>query len=124
MEDLSSFRQIELAEMDHDGKEHSFKGVALSDLLKKSGVTMGDGLRGPNIAQYLVAKSKDGYKVVFALPELDSVFALRTILLAFVSDGKSLPANKGPLQIIVPGEKKHARWIWGVDTLFVKHVRD
>jgi DMSO/TMAO reductase YedYZ molybdopterin-dependent catalytic subunit len=124
MRSLASYRKIELSEKDHDGKEHKFEGVALSDLLKAAGVTMGDALRGPNMAQYVLAKSRDGYQVVYALPELDSGFSTKTVLLAFHADGEALPAEKGPLQIIVPGEKKHARWIWGVDSVLVKTAKE
>ncbi len=28
-----------------------------------------------------------------------------------VRDGKPLGAREGPYQIVVPGEKKHARWV-------------
>jgi hypothetical protein len=32
-------------------------------------------------------------------------------LLADQRDGKPLGANEGPLRAIVPGEKRHARWV-------------
>jgi len=48
---------------------------------------------------------------VFALPELDPAFSDRIILLADRRDGKLLAGKEGPLRVIVPGEKRHARWI-------------
>ena len=56
---------------------------------------------------YLVVEAADGYRVVFALPELDPGYTDRTILLADRRDGKPLSDREGPLQVIVPGEKKH-----------------
>ena len=38
-------------------------------------------------------------------------FTDRVILLADRRDGKPLSAREGPFQVIVPGEKKHARWV-------------
>ena len=68
-------------------------------------------LRGPAIALYVVVEAADGYRAVYALAELDSAFTDRVILLADRRDGRPLSAREGPLQVIVPGEKKHARWV-------------
>jgi hypothetical protein len=52
-------------------------------------------------------------------PELAPSFTDRTILLADRRDGKPLSDREGPLQVIVPGEKKHARWVRQVVRLVV-----
>lgn len=119
----SAFRRIDENARDKDGSVHVFSGVALSDLLQRAGVPMGAQLRGGNMAQYLVVGASDGYKVVFALPELDSVFADRTVILADRMDGQPLPQGKGPYRVIVPGEKKPARWIYEVSTLSVRFAK-
>jgi DMSO/TMAO reductase YedYZ molybdopterin-dependent catalytic subunit len=95
----------------HDGKESQFEGVSLVDVLAKAGVPTGKDLRGPAMSIYVVAEASDGYRATFALAELDSAFTDRVILLADRRDGKVLSAREGPLQMIVPGEKKHARWV-------------
>jgi hypothetical protein len=46
-------------------------------------------------------------------------FSDRVILLADRRDGKPLDNREGPLRLIVPGDKRHARWIRGVTTLEV-----
>ena len=81
------------------------------DVLAKAGVPTGKDLRGPAMSIYVVAEASDGYRATFALAELDSAFTDRVILLADRRDGKVLSAREGPLQMIVPGEKKHARWV-------------
>jgi len=58
------------------------------------------------MAQYVVVEAADGYRATFALAELDPTFTDRVILLADRRDGKPLSAQSGPLQIVVPGEKK------------------
>jgi hypothetical protein len=95
----------------HDGKESQYEGVSLIALLAKAGVPTGKDLRGPAMSLYVVAEASDGYRATFALAELDSAFTDRVILLADRRDGKPLSAREGPFQMIVPGEKKHARWV-------------
>jgi DMSO/TMAO reductase YedYZ molybdopterin-dependent catalytic subunit len=104
---------------DHDGKESEFAGVALVEVLKTSGLQFGKDLRGQALATYLVVEASDGYRAVFALPELDPAFTDRVILLADHRDGKPLGAKEGPLRIVVPGEKRQARWVRQVIALKV-----
>ena len=65
----------------------------------------------------------DGYKVVFALAEVDPAFATREILLADKRDGKPLDAKEGPLRIVAPGDKRVARWVRQVTTLRIVVVK-
>jgi len=102
---------------DHDGKEADFEGFSLHDVLKSAGVKFGQDLRGKALETYLVVEAKDQYRAVFALPELDPAFSDRVILLADRRDKKPLDEKHGPFQIIVPGEKRHARWVRQVVTL-------
>jgi DMSO/TMAO reductase YedYZ molybdopterin-dependent catalytic subunit len=95
----------------HAGAEAQYEGVALVDLLAKAGVPGDKELKGQAMVLYVVVEASDGYRAVFALPELDRSFTDRVILLADRKDGQSLDAREGPLQVIVPGEKKHARWV-------------
>jgi DMSO/TMAO reductase YedYZ molybdopterin-dependent catalytic subunit len=104
---------------DRDGKEAAFEGVPLVAVLKEAGVKFGQDLRGPALATYLVVEAADGYRAVFALPELDPAFSDRVILLADRRDGKPLGGTEGALRVIVPGEKRHARWVRQVVALKV-----
>lgn len=124
MADLAKMRRVEVVATDRDGKEHHYSGVPVADILQQAGTTMGPQLRGENMAKYLLVRSADGYEVVFSLPELDSTFSNRVIILADQADGSPLPANKGPFRIVVPGEKKPARWIWQVTSLVVRFAKE
>jgi DMSO/TMAO reductase YedYZ molybdopterin-dependent catalytic subunit len=95
----------------HDGVESQYQGVPLIEILAKAGVPTGKDLRGKALALFVVVEAADGYRAVFALAELDSGFTDRVILLADRRDDKPLSGPAGPLQVIVPGEKKHARWV-------------
>jgi DMSO/TMAO reductase YedYZ molybdopterin-dependent catalytic subunit len=103
----------------HDGKDATYEGVAISAILEKAGVAAGKDLKGKAVSHYLVVEASDGYRAVFALPELDPAFTDRTIILADRRDGQPLGPREGPLQVVVPGEKRHARWVRQVIVLRV-----
>jgi DMSO/TMAO reductase YedYZ molybdopterin-dependent catalytic subunit len=110
-DDLAKLPRQTVKAKAHDGAESQYDGVALVELLAKAGVPAGKELRGKAMALYVVVEASDDYRAVFALPELDPAYSDRVILLADSRDGRPLSAKEGPLQIVVPGEKKHARWV-------------
>jgi hypothetical protein len=87
-----------------------YSGVALSDLLLLVGAPLGDSLRGRSLATFVTIEASDGYRVLFSIAELDSRFTDRVVILADAKDGRPLPASEGPYRLIVPGEKRPARW--------------
>lgn len=99
-----------------------FVGVAVRALLEKAGVDFGEALRGKRLASCLVIEAADGYRVVFALPELDPAFTDRQIVLAYLRNGKPLDEKEGPYRIIIPDEKRMARWVRQVTTLRIVEV--
>jgi DMSO/TMAO reductase YedYZ molybdopterin-dependent catalytic subunit len=109
--DLQKFNQTTVVRKDRDGKDHTYSGVLLADLLQKAGVTMGPELKGENLTKYLLVDASDGYQVTFALAELDKSYTDRMIILANQVDGKPLLPADGPFRIIVQDEKKPARCI-------------
>ena len=107
---------------DHDTPAQ-FEGVPLSAVLKLAGVEIGGKMKGPQLTQVVLVEAADGYKVVFALAEVDPDFATREILLADKSDGKPLDAKQGPFRIIAPGDKRAGRWVRMVTTLRIVAVK-
>ncbi len=89
----------------------TFAGVALADVLALVAVPRGDSLRGAALSTYVLIEAADGYRVLFALAELDAGFSDRLVLLADRKDGSALNAKDGPFQLIVPDEKRPARWV-------------
>jgi DMSO/TMAO reductase YedYZ molybdopterin-dependent catalytic subunit len=118
--DLAKLPRLTVRGKDHDGKEHKYDGVALGEVLRQAGVKFGKELRGKALATYLLVEASDGYKAVFALPELDPGYTDRVIVLADRRDDAPLEAREGPLQIIVPDEKLHARWVRQVKSLIIR----
>lgn len=121
-EDLQKLPRRSVRAKDHDGKDTSFEGVDLSEVLKLAGVKSGEQLRGKELALFLVAEAADGYRAVFALPELDRAFTDRVIILADKRDEKPLTEKEGPLRIVVPDEKRQARWVRQVISLNVRRA--
>lgn len=120
--DVAKLPRQTVSAKDHDGKATTFEGVALVEVLRLAGVEFGEKLRGKNLALFLVVEAADGYKAVFALPELDPAFTDAVILLADRREGKPLSAAEGPWRIVVPGEKRQARWVRQVVTLTIRRA--
>jgi DMSO/TMAO reductase YedYZ molybdopterin-dependent catalytic subunit len=117
--DLDKFARQTVQAKDHDGKEYKYEGVAVIEILQKAGLKFGDALRGKALATYLLVEAVDGYQAVYALPEFDPPASDRMILLADRRDGAALLANAAPMQIIVLGDKTHARWVRQVKSLTI-----
>lgn len=119
---LQGLPRVSVKATPHHGPEGVYSGVLLNELLKKAGIPTGEALRGHALRLYLVAEAEDGYQAVFALAELDPAFNDRLIFVADQKDGQVLPAGAGPLQIIVPGEKRHARWVRQLKSLHIRQA--
>ncbi len=119
-DDLAKLPRRSVRAKDHGGKESEFEGAPLVEALKQAGVKFGEGLRGKNLELYLVVEAVDGYRAVYALPELDPAYTDKVVLLADKRDGKPMDAREGPLRIIAPDEKRQARWVRQVASLVIK----
>jgi DMSO/TMAO reductase YedYZ molybdopterin-dependent catalytic subunit len=117
--DIAAFQRQTIHVADDKGAQVEYGGVPVAEIVKKAGAPLGKELKGPNMAIGLVAIAPDGYRVLFSVAEFDPAFSDRVILLADRRDGKPLDNREGPLRIIVPGDKRHARWIRRVDALEV-----
>jgi hypothetical protein len=101
----------------------SYEGVLLKAVLEKGGVEFGGSLRGKRLASCLLVGAADDYHVVIALPEIDPDFTDKQIVLAFLRDGKPLDQKEGPYRIVIPGERRPARWVRQVTTLKIVAVQ-
>ena len=122
--DLEKMKQVTVTFKGHDTIEKSYTGVPVTEILNMAGVTMGKQLRGKNLAKYLLVTAADGYQVVFSLAELDSSFTDKVIILADKMNGQPLPADKGPFQLIIPGERKPARSCFQVTSFIIRFAKD
>jgi hypothetical protein len=116
-EEFRKLPRTKVEAKDKDGKPVAYTGVALHHLLNETQTPLAESLRAGALLCYLSVEAKDGYRVLFSLPEIDPAFTDRTILLADELNSKPLDERNGPYQIIVPDEKRHARWVRMVETI-------
>jgi DMSO/TMAO reductase YedYZ molybdopterin-dependent catalytic subunit len=110
--DLSGFPRKTLKVMnEHSGKEETYQGVPLAEILKRAGVPQGSALRGAALATYIRAEGEDGYSVIFSLAELDSGIQDSDVIVADTMDGGPIADKLGPLRLVAPHEKRPARWV-------------
>ncbi len=109
--ELESMPAETVSAKDHDGSIASYQGVSLHVILVRAGVPQGESLRGEALQLCVLVKATDGYKVAFAVAELDPLFTHNKFLLAYRRDGKDLDPKAGPLRLVIPDEKHQARWV-------------
>jgi DMSO/TMAO reductase YedYZ molybdopterin-dependent catalytic subunit len=103
----------------HEKKTATYSGVPLRDLLKDAGVPMGENLRGKALTICVVVTASDGYQVTFSIAELDEGIGNVQALVADSEDSKPLAQTVGPLRLVVPADKRPARWVRMVKTIRV-----
>ena len=96
--------------MDSHGRGGRFRGVPLVEILRRAGAPLGDVLRGAHLRDVVRVQCADGYVVVFALAELYPGLGGRSVLLADSRDGAALSRDEGPWRLVIPVEKRPARW--------------
>ena len=123
--DLKKLPRQTARSTDKNGQEIVFQGVLIRDVLKEAGIKFGDKQsRGDLLLSYLVIEAADGYKVLFALSDFEADLTDKLLLLADTADDKPIDVKDGPLRLIIPDEKKHARWVRQVVSLKVVRTPD
>lgn len=110
------------ADLTAHGKTSRCDGVWLADLVAAKGLPSGEAVRGPALSILIRAEAADGYRVVFALSEIDRRLGNKPVLIADRCDGKPLPADDGPLRLVVPGEARAARSVKQLRALSIQQL--
>jgi DMSO/TMAO reductase YedYZ molybdopterin-dependent catalytic subunit len=108
----------------HTGKTETYEGVLLEELLRRAGAPPGQQLRGQRMTTYVEAEGTDGYRVVFAMAELDSDFMSSEVLVADTLDGSPIDPKRGQLRLIAPHDKRPARWVRMLKSITVVTPKD
>ena len=116
--DLARLPRVEVRATEH-GRASTFSGVSVAAVLRLAGVPV-DSVRGRRAARYVLALAADDYRAAFSLAELAPDLSGRDALLVDRRDGAPLPAAEGPLRLVVPGDRRPARWVRQVTTLVVR----
>src|SRR5215471_18255559 len=121
--DIEPLPHVKVTASEHSSGPVSFEGVSLKSVLEKAGITFGESMKGKRLSSCLLVEAADGYRVVIALPELDPSFTDKQIVLAFQRDEKPLGEKEGPYRIVIPDEKRMARWVRQVTVLKIVDVQ-
>jgi hypothetical protein len=109
---------------DHTGVLAIYQGVSLAEVLRATKLALGKELKGPRLANYLLIEASDGYQVVFSLAEIDPSNTDHVVLVADRKDDKPLAAKEAPYRLIVPHDKKHARWVRQMTRISVRSAAE
>jgi DMSO/TMAO reductase YedYZ molybdopterin-dependent catalytic subunit len=107
---------------EHQASPTEVSGVPLRALLDRMGVPSGHELRGDALQLYVVAEGADGYRAVLAVAEIDPSITEQTVLVADRRGGRLLNDQEGPLRLIVPADRRPARWVRQLVRISVRHA--
>ncbi len=123
---LSSAQLNTLPRQQGQATEHARKltydGVDLRAVLRLGGLGQTDSLRGPLLRRVVTVVGADGYRVAFALSELDPSLGARRAVLVDRQDGVALASPVGPRRLIVEQDARPSRWVRGVVRLEVSDL--
>jgi hypothetical protein len=109
--DLDALAQASVT-LSHDGHSFTLSGARLDAVVAKVDAPLGKGLHGPALADVVLAKGADGYRVVLSLGDVDPGVRPETlvgpVILADRQDGKALGTD-GPFRLAVGGDLRPAR---------------
>jgi hypothetical protein len=112
LEDLKKLHPREVTAKDPHSKTPSqYRGVALWEVLSLAGVPSDSPLERDTLASTVRVDATDRYHVAFSLAELDPQTGATDALLVFERDGKPLDAPSAPFRLVVPTDKRGARWV-------------
>lgn len=98
----------------------AYEGPVLADVLREAGAPSGARLHGPAMRTYVVVRGKDGFAAVLSLAETDKDFSGGLAILADKVGGQPLSERDGPYRLVVDGDRKGSRSVWGAERAELK----
>lgn len=98
----------------------TYEGPVLAYVLREAGAPAGARLHGPAMRTYVVVRAKDGFAAVLSLAETDKDFSNGLAILADRVDGQPLSDRDGPYRLVVDGDLKGSRSVWGATAAELK----
>jgi hypothetical protein len=105
------------------GGGHTYAGALISDVLAEIGAPSEVRLHGPALDQVLIVKGRDGFIAVLAIAETAMSFKGQPVILADEEDGKPLNDKEGPYRLVIGGEAKPPRSVWGVVEIELRPIK-
>ena len=101
------------------GKPHQAHCVPLLAVIQAARPGFHPQVKNDRVRFLVLMRGKDGYSAAFSLAELLPEFGHAAAWLAWDRDGKPLPPEAGPVELLVPGDVKAARWVHGIAAVTV-----
>ena len=112
------------------GKTHTVVGVPLEKVLRRFGwdpgvmsKTVPPTEKRAGYKRVIVLSAKDGFQSVFSAAELAEGMGKSQVLLVWTVDGKPLPAEQGPLRLVVPSDGEPSRSLYQLARIDVVDMR-
>jgi hypothetical protein len=118
---LAGLPRITISATDEAGHTNKYTGVSLHDLIVRAGAPTGEPVRGKAMLSYILVTASDNYHVLFTLPELDPSFTDHVAVIADSVDGVPFK-DAGPYRLIVPFDKRQARWVRSMTGVDLQNV--
>jgi hypothetical protein len=105
------------------GKHVTYTGAVLGDLLAEIGAPSDVRLHGPPVNQIVIVTGSDGFITVLSLAETEATFRKEPVILAYQANGEMLGEKEAPYRLIIGGELKQARAVYGVSQIELRPVK-
>ena len=102
-----------------DGEEEMYEGAFLKQVLELNCPSIAAIDKRSMTRSYVRIMATDGYSAIVALTEADTTFREHPVLLVWQKNGAALTEHDGPLQMIVPDDKRHSRNVRKVSSVEV-----
>ncbi len=93
------------------GTKREARCVPLIALIEAAKPRLNPQIKNHELAFLVLARGKDGYTVSFSLGELLPQYGKSAVWVALDRDGKPLPEQAAPAELLVPGDVKPSRWV-------------
>ena len=105
------------------GKHLTYTGALLTDLLAEVGAPSDVRLHGPPVNQIVIVTGSDGFITVLSLAETEASFRKEPVILAYEANGEMLDQKEAPYRLVIGGELKQARSVYGVTQIELRPVK-
>jgi len=105
------------------GKHVTYTGALLTDLLAEVGAPSDVRLHGPPVNQIVIVTGDDAFTTVLSLAETEASFRKEPVILAYEADGEMLSGKEAPYRLVIGGELKQARSVYGVVGVELRPVK-
>ena len=106
----------------HTKANETYSGVPLASLLDRVGAPLGEKVHGAVLMTGVVAEGTDGYKVLFALAEVDTAFHNGDVFVADSMDGHPL-GEDGAFKLVSTEDKRPARRVRNLITISIFNAK-